>query len=412
MPMFSIPLTGLEAASNALSVISNNLSNLNTTGFKDEQTSFQDLFYQTIGTNGSGPIQMGSGTTMSAVSSNFNNGAITQTGVGTDVAITGNGFFVIQKGDGSTDFTRDGHFGVNQQGQLITSSGDFVMGYPAVNGVITPGQSLAPIQLGQGQMSPPNATTSMQLSANLDASAAVGTTFATPMKVYDSLGVSHVLTYTFTKTAANAWSYDISIPAADVGQTGNPVSVATGSLAFDSNGVLTTPAGNVTGIAINNLASGAGTLNITWNLYDKQNSPLISQYSTPSANSATYQDGFGAGTLLGFSVGGDGTIQGTFSNGQTAAIAQVALSNFANVQGLQRLGGNLYGATLTSGAPVIGTAGTGGRGTLTGGALEQSNVDIAQEFSKLIITQRGFQAAARVITTFDEVTQDTINLKR
>jgi flagellar hook protein FlgE len=412
MPMFSIPLTGLEAASNALSVISNNLSNLNTTGFKDEQTSFQDLFYQTIGTNGSGPIQMGSGTTMSAVSGNFNNGAITQTGVGTDVAITGNGFFVIQKSDGTTDFTRDGHFGVNQQGQLITSSGDSVMGYPAVNGVITPGQSLAPIQLGQGQMSPPNATTSMQLNANLDASAAVGTTFTTPMKVYDSLGVSHVLTYTFTKTAANTWSYDISIPAADVGQTGNPVSVATGNLAFDSNGVLISPAANVTGIAVNNLASGAGTLNITWNLYDTKNNPMISQFSTPSANSATYQDGYGAGTLLGFSVGGDGTIQGTFSNGQTAAIAQIALSNFANVQGLQRLGGNLYGATLTSGAPVIGTAGTGGRGSLTGGALEQSNVDIAQEFSKLIITQRGFQAAARVITTFDEVTQDTINLKR
>jgi len=412
MPLFSIPLSGLDAASNALSVISNNLANLNTIGFKGQQTSFQDLFYQTIGNNGSGPIQVGAGTAVSTTSGLFTNGALSQTGVGTDVAIAGNGFFAVQDVNGGMNFTRDGHFGVDSKGQLITDNGDFVMGYSAVNGIIPTGQTLAPITLGQTQVSPPNATTVMQLSSNLDAAAATGTTFSTPMTAYDSLGVSHVLTVNFTKTSANNWSYNITIPAVDVGQTGNPVSVATGALAFDNNGVLTTPAANITGITVNNLASGAAPLNVTWDLYDAKNNPQITQFATPSATSTTFQDGYGAGNLLGFNVNRDGVIEGTFSNGKTSALAQVALATFANVQGLERQGGNRFAATLPSGSPTIGAPDSGGRGTLTGGALEQSNVDIAKEFSKLIITQRGFQASARVVTTFDEITQDTINLKR
>lgn len=412
MPMFSIPLSGLDAASQALSVISNNLANLNTTGFKDEQTTFRDLFYQTIGTNGSGPIQVGAGAAVSSISGLFTNGAMAQTGVPTDVAIAGNGFYAIQEANGAITFTRDGHFTVDSKGQLITDNGDFVMGYPAVNGVIPPGQTLSPITLGQGQVNPPNATTMMQMTANLDASAAVGAVFSTPMQVYDSLGVSHVLTFNFTKTAANTWSYDVTIPAADVGAAGNPVSITTGNLTFDNNGVLTAPAGNVTGITVNNLADGAAAMNVSWNLYDAQNAPMITQFATPSAAASTFQDGYGAGNLLGFSVDSDGMIEGTFSNGKTSAIAQIALATFANLQGLERIGGNRFASTLTSGSPTIGVPGSGGRGTLTGGALEQSNVDIAKEFSKLIITQRGFQASARVVTTFDEITQDTINLKR
>ena len=177
MPMFSIPLSGLDAASNALSVIANNLANLNTIGFKGQNTSFADLFYQNIGNNGSGPIQVGAGATVSSTSGLFTNGALAQTGVGTDVAIAGNGFFAIQNVDGAITFTRDGHFGVNSKGQLITDTGDFVMGYPAVNGVIPTGQTLAPITLGQAQVSPPNATTAMQMTSNLDASAATGATY-------------------------------------------------------------------------------------------------------------------------------------------------------------------------------------------------------------------------------------------
>jgi flagellar hook protein FlgE len=203
---------------------------------------------------------------------------------------------------------------------------------------------------------------------------------------------------------------------------GNPVVIASGAadpdptkstdLQFDSSGKLTSPAGNVTGIKIPGLADGAADMDITWDLYDTSGNPLLSQVASQSTQSSTFQNGYSSGTLLSFSIGGDGMIQGTFSNGQTSAIAQLALANFANEQGLQRAGANSYLATLSSGAAVVGAPGSGGRGALTGGALEQSNVDIATEFAKMIVTQRGFQANAKVVTTFDQVTQDTINLKQ
>ena len=411
MPSFSIPLSGLDAESNALSVISNNLANLNTVGYKKQDASFQDLFYQTVGVTGSGdPIQIGAGSSVAATSTNFTDGSLDTSGVATDVAITGNGFFVTQQADGSQQFTRDGHFTINSSGDLMTQDGQMVMGYQAVNGVITPGTALSAIQLGQGLISPPLATTSMQMNTNLDASAAVGTNFSTPISVYDSLGVSHVLTFEFTKTAANSWSYNITVPAADLGQTGAPVSISTGTMNFDSNGVLTAPAANVTGVGLTGLADGATDMSLTWNLFDSSNNPLITQVASASTTSTTSQDGYSSGNLLNFNIGSDGVIQGTFSNGQTRAVGQLALASFADAQGLQRLGSNSYAATLSSGAPVVGVPGAGGRGTLTGGALEQSNVDIATEFADMILAQRGFQANAKVVTTFDEITQDTINL--
>jgi len=419
MPMFSIPLSGLAASSDALSVIANDLANLNTTGFKDQEASFQDLFYQLIGSTGAGdPLQLGTGTQVGSVSTNFNDGSPNTTGIATDVAITGKGFFVTES-NGVTEFTRDGHFAIGPSGELMTQDGQSVMGYLAVNGAIPPGQALSPITLGQGQISPPAATTTMQMTANLDATAADGATFsAPPLMVYDSLGVSHLLTFQFTKEASGAWSYQITIPAADVGKTGNPVVIASGDaagnddLVFDSNGKLTSPAANLTGIPITGLADGASDMSINWNLYDSSGNPLLTQVASQSTQSSTFQNGYSSGTLMSFSIEGDGTIQGTFSNGQTTAIAQLALANFANEQGLQRVGGNSYLATLSSGAAVIGVPGAGGRGSVTGGALEQSNVDIATEFAQMIVAQRGFQANAKVVTTFDQVTQDTINLKQ
>jgi len=413
MPMFSIPLSGLDSASEALTVISNNLANLNTVGFKKQNASFQDLFYQTIGNTGSGdPTQIGAGAGVSSITTNFADGSLNTSGVATDVAITGNGFFVTEKPSGEMQFTRDGHFAVGLDGNLTTQDGSNVMGYPAVNGVVTPGQTLSPIVLGQGLMSPPQATANLQMTTNLDASSAVGTSFSTPMSVYDSLGVSHVLTFNFAKTAAGTWSYDITIPAADVGQTGNPVSISTGTLSFDGNGVLTTPAANLSGITATGLADGAADLNLTWDLFDRNNNPLITQVASASTTATTSQDGFSSGTLVSFNVNSDGVIQGTFTNGKTSPLAQLALATFPDEQGLMRTGSNAYIATLPSGAPTIGVPGAGGRGTLTGGALEQSNVDIATEFAAMIVAQRGFQASAKVVTTFDETTQDTINLIR
>jgi fagellar hook-basal body proteins len=411
MPTFSIPLSGLTASSIALSAIANNLANLNTVGYKDTRVLFRDLFYQSLGTSGAGdPIQLGAGTTVSSMPAMFTQGSVDPSGVPTDVAIMGDGFFAVQK-DGITSYTRAGNFSKDKDGFLVTAEGEQVMGYPAINGAVDTGQGLVPLQLGSGMISPPTATSTIQLRSNLDATAPVGTVFPATIGVYDSLGATHILTFNFTKTASNAWNYSISIPAAEVGATGNPVVVKTGALTFDGNGNIATPAGDVTGIAVTGLADGASDLTFDWKLYDGT-SGLVTQVATPSGTASTQQDGSGSGSMTKFAIGSDGMITGTFSNGKTAVMGQLVLANFANTQGLVRSGQNDFTATLSSGQAVIGSPGTGGRGTLSGGALELSNVDIAKEFASLIVAQRGFQANARAVTTFDEITQDTINLKR
>jgi len=412
MPNFSIPLSGLAAASEELSVISNNLANLNTVGYKADQASFKDLFYQTYGMDGANdPVQVGEGVTMGSVSPLFTNGSLQATGVPTDAAITGNGFFVVQQ-NGVQEYTRAGNFTINQFGQLTTQDGALVMGYPAVNGAISPSQTLSPIVINQGQLIPGTATTSMQNQTNLDANAAIGDSFSTPISVYDSLGTAHVLTYQYTKTAANTWSYQITLPAADTGGTGAPTMISSGTLNFNGDGTLASPTAPVTGIAITGLADGAANMNLTWNVQDVNGNSLLTQTNSASATANESQNGYGAGTLLSFNIGTDGTIQGSFSNSQTIPLGQIVIANFANPDGLQRAGNNSFMTTLSAGSPVIGVAGTGGRGTITGGSLEQSNVDIATEFSNMIITQRGYEANAKVVTTFDQLTQDTINMKQ
>lgn len=408
MPSFSIPLSGLTAESTALSAIANNLSNQNTVGYKDVRVLFSDLFYENLGTTGSGdPIQLGAGTQIDSMPGSFTQGSINSTGVPTDVAIQGSGFFVVQR-NGVTSYTRAGNFSVDKNNFLVTADGQQVMGYPAVNGVVTPGQGLTALQLGAGSISPPSATKSLQIATNLNSGAAVGDTFSTPVTIYDSLGASHVLTFTFTKTAANTWGYSIGIPSADV--SGSPT-LNTGTLTFDGTGTLVAPAANVTGIAINGLTDGASNMTFAWDLYNGA-TPTISQEAAPSSTSSTQQDGNSSGTLEDFSIGSDGTITGSFSNGRTAPLGQLALAQFADVQGLQRDGANSFRESLASGQAVIGAPGTGGRGTLSGGAVELSNVDIATEFSNLIVAQRAFESDAKAVTTFDQITQDTINLKQ
>lgn len=410
MPSFSIPLSGLDASSTDLSVIANNLANMNTTGYKDQEVNFQDLFYQQVGNSGDGnEEQVGVGTAVGSISSVFTEGSIESTGVSTDVAIQGNGFFVANQG-GLAVYTRAGDFSVSATGQLLTENGAQVEGYQAVNGVINPNQAIGPLTIPQGQISPPQATANVQITMNLDSDTAVGGTWSTAETVYDSLGGTHVLTFNFTKTAANTWSYNITIPAADVGGTGNPVSIGQGQLTFDGNGNLLTPAADVTGLTINNLADGANPLTFNWNLYDANKNPQITQNSGSSAASAATQDGYASGTLLSYTINSDGTILGSFSNNQTTALGQIAIASFANVQGLERNGSNEYLATLSSGAANVGVPGTGGRGTLEGGSLEESNVDIATELSELILAERDYQANAKTVTTFDDVTQDAINL--
>jgi flagellar hook protein FlgE len=417
MPNFSIPLSGLTAESTALSTIANNLANQNTTGYKDKVVLFTDLFYQNLGTTGAGdPIQMGAGTQVGATPSLFTQGSVSATGVPTDVAIQGAGFFAVQDATGVVSYTRSGAFS-ELNNYLVTSSGQQVLGYPAVNGVINTGAGIVPLQLGAGTISPPVATTNVEFATNLNAAATpTDPPFSTPITVYDSLGASHVLTFTYTNTGPGAWSYAITIPAADVGATGNPVTVQTGTLTFDSNGNLTSPAADVAGITIGPpntaaLADGASALTFKWQLFNGS-TPVLTQVAAPSSTTSANQNGAGSGSLVSFTIGSDGTITGSFSNGKTQALGQLALATFANNDGLQLQGNTDFTPTLASGQAVVGAPNAGGRGSLSGGALELSNVDIATEFANLIVAQRGFEADAKAVTTFDQITQDTIALKQ
>lgn len=405
MSAFSTPLSGLAAASATLNLIANNLANLNTTGYKDERLSFASIFNGAMGTSGNGdPIQVGGGVQIAGTTSNFSNGNLNSTGIASNMAIQGNGFFVVE-GHGQTSYTRSGDFTVNSDGQLCTPQGELVMGYPAVGGVVNTSSALSPIVVSQSGILPASASTKFQMTTNLDASAAVGTTFSAPISVYDSLGESHVLSVTCTKAAANSWTYNITLPPADTGTTGSPTVLASGTLSFNSSGALTSPTGPVTGINITGLADGAAPMSLKWNLYDSSGNPLFTQQNTASATSDPTQDGYGAGTLSGYSVLPDGTVQGQFSNSQTLAIGQVAIASFANNEGLIPTNNNDYQASFSSGAAVVGQAGIAGNGTISGSSVEGSNVDLATEFAHMIVAQQGYQASAKVLTTFNQVSQ-------
>jgi flagellar hook protein FlgE len=235
-------------------------------------------------------------------------------------------------------------------------------------------------------------------------------TYSTPITVYDSLGNSHVLTFNFTKTEAGDWTYQITIPAADVGATGNPQVVSTGTLQFGPDGNLISPAADVQGISVSGLADGAKTMSLNWQLFSSPGTAVITQTAESSATSGSTQDGYSSGTLQSYSINSSGVIEGVLSNDQTVALGQIALATFPNYDGLTNLGSNDYRASLASGAPSVSVPGTGGSGTLEGGALEASNVDIATAFTMLIQAERGYEANAKAITTADDVMQASIAL--
>jgi flagellar hook protein FlgE len=408
----STALSGLNAAETALQTISNNLANMNTDGYKSQTTTFADLFYQTYGNSGSGnPIQTGLGVQVTGTSQDFTNGAVASTGDSSNMALNGAGFFVVENNQGAQTYTRNGDFTTNAAGQLTTLGGQLVMGYPAINGVVSSDAGLQPINVGSGTSAPAIATNSFSLTTNLNAASAVNSTFESPISVYDSLGNSHVLTVQYTMTAPNTWSYDVTLPSSDVqGGTGMSTQIATGTLAFDSSGQLTSSGGSIP-LTVSSLSDGAANLSLNWQLTDANGNSMVTQTASPSSNNATTQNGFAAGVLSSYSVMSDGTVEGTFSNGQTKAIAQVAVASFANPEGLTLDGDNQYSATSGSGAAVVGTAGTAGRGTIAGSSVEQSNVDMATQFSQLIVYQRAYEANAKAITAFDQMEQATIQMK-
>jgi flagellar hook protein FlgE len=412
MGNFSIALSGLEADSVALNTIGNNLANLNTTAFKGQTTSFEDLFYQQIGQSGSGDaIQLGAGTKVSGTSTDFSEGTILPDANpnSADMALAGNGFFVVEQ-SGVQSLTRAGNFQLSSNGNLITQDGQQVMGYAAVNGVVNQNTNLTPITIPVGLNEGAQATQNFSVTTNLDSGATVNTSFSTPVQVFDSLGQSHQATVSYTKTGTNTWSYAVTLPAGDA--TGTPLN-NTGTLTFDSSGNLVSPTGSVNNITFPGLTDGASDLSFNWNLNDSTGHPSISQLADASTNSAAAgQDGFPSGVFQSFSADQNGVITAQFSNGRTATIAQVAVATVANTEGLTASGNNNFTTTAASGQASIGVAGAGGRGLVDDGALEQSNVNISTEFSNLIVAQRAFEANSKTVTTFDTISQDVLSMIR
>ncbi|ARC55707.1 Flagellar hook protein FlgE [Frondihabitans sp. 762G35] len=382
-------IAGLRAHQTMLDVTGNNIANVNTVGFKGSATVFQDTLSQIThgaggpqaGLGGTNPAQVGLGVQVAGITTNFSQGSAQATGKATDLMISGDGFFVTRSGNQSV-YTRAGSFDFDAQGRLTTTDGKIVQGYSATNGVVNTGGGLSDIMLPVGATSPALATTSAKVGGNLPGDAATGTAITRDVDVYDAQGTKRTLTLNFTKTAAG-W---------DVAGSDGTGATGTTSLAF-SNGQQTT-AGS--------LAVGGITVDLS----------KATGYASLSTAAISDVDGRQAGTLNGYTISADGTLIGSFSNGQSSALGRIALATFTNPAGLEKVGNSGYVATANSGAIAVGAPGDPGRGALAGGTLEMSNVDLSQEFTNLIVAQRGFQANARIITTSDEVLQELTNLKR
>jgi flagellar hook protein FlgE len=415
---FSAALSALSANTTAIDVVGNNLANLSTTGFKASTVSFQDLVTESLGA-GLGETQVGFGVGTPLTTRQFTQGALQSTGGVDDAAIQGGGFFILSDPTGAQEFTRAGNFNVDANGNLLSASGAAVQGWTTVNGVLNTNGPITNIKVPIGTLQPPVASTQFSASMNLNAAATVGSTnatFSSPVTVYDSLGTSHVLTVTFTETAGSTWDYSVSIPGQDLtsGTAGTPTVLTTGTVNFDQNGTLITPpatAGPVT-VTAAGLTDGAADLNLNWNLYDANQQPLLTQFAQNSAVSSISQNGQAAAQLVNVGIATDGQILANYSNGQQAVVGQLAIASIVNPSSLLAVGNNNYEASSITAQPAIGVPDTGGRGEILGGQLESSTVDIATEFTNLIVYQRGYEANAKVVNTADQLSQDTINLIR
>ncbi len=409
----STALSALSATSSAIDVVGNNLANLNTTGFKQNTVSFFEMM-NSAGFNGLGESQIGFGVGRPLTFRQFSQGAIQNTSGALDVAIQGDGFLMVRNSQNATLYTRGGNLQVDKNGVLLSPTGEKVLGWTQAAGVLQTSGPPGEITLPIGALKPPVPTTTFSADLNLNAAATAGpppTTFSTSLEVFDSLGSSHIVTVGFTKTSnANEWSYSLSVPNADVS---SPVTPVTGTLTFDSTGQLTAPpvAGPFPALAITGLANGAADLTVNWNMYNGQ-TPRLTQYSQPSAVSANAQDGSPTAQLTKVSIGDGGTLLAQYSNGVQTIFGQLAMATVRNPNSLIAVGNNNFQLGARSADPAVGAPGTGGRGTISGGAVENSNVDIAREFTNLIILQRSYQANAKTVTTVDELSQETINLKR
>ena len=405
--MFS-GVSGLRSHQTMVDVIGNNIANVNTFGFKSSTVMFQDLLSQvltgagvpTATTGGTNPAQVGLGVKVAGVSTSFTQGASQLTGRSTDLSIQGDGFFIVRQG-AEVLYTRAGSLSFDAMGRLVSPDGAVLQGWLAdATGTINTNAAATDLEMPLGQSLAPQATTSMEVGGNLDAATPIGQPIVTAITVYDQLGTPMSVSGRFTRTAANTWDLEVDT-------NGDATYEAVSTLSFDgTTGALLSPNPSFTMLA----GSFGGPITIDFGAAGSPNA--LVQFSGPSSVAALSQDGYSLGALQSFTIGQDGVVTGVFSNGRNRPLGQIAMAGFTNPMGLEKAGGSLFRPTVNSGLANIGVAGGGGRGTLLGSTLEMSNVDLAREFTNLIIAQRGFQANSRVITASDELLQDLVNLKR
>jgi flagellar hook protein FlgE len=423
-----IGVSGLRANSDALGVAGDNIANVNTVGFKRSRGVFQDVLGRSIATFE--PIKgAGAGSRLAHVEQVWSQGALVTTDSPTDLAIQGDGLFVVegnQQGAEGRYYTRAGQFHVDNQGRLVTTENMRLQGYTAApDGSLS--SSVGDLVVTQGTI-PASPSALVTLAVNLDSNETVRPAFdpTTPSTtsnfsnnatVYDSLGNAHEISLFYHKNGSNSWDFHAMVDGGELtgGAAGVPTEVANGTLTFTTDGALDTE--TVAGSPWDFLdATPAQAINFDFGDSITTDGGLglngSTQYASPNATVGLTQDGFGAGSVAGISISGDGTVIGVFSNGQQRALGQVVTADFANVNGLERAGEGLFISTQASGEALIGGADAGGRGSIVSGTLEQANVDLGTEFVNLISYQRGFQANSRVITTSDEMYGELVNIKR
>lgn len=406
-------ISGLNNHQTKLDVIGNNIANVNTTAFKASSVRFADILNQTLrgasapqdGKGGTNPMQVGLGMQLAAIDINHTQGNLQSTGRALDMAIEGNGFFIVSDG-AENYFSRDGSFARGSDGFLVNSATGFrVMGWATgADGSIDVSQPLTGLNIPLGFKAEAKATENLLFGGNLNASAAINNSHQLEMNVYDSLGKVHTMQIDFTKTGVNQWGWNARI--VDGNSTfGTGQGVITfneqGSVSAGTQGIF-----NLNPIPAGSPMSGSNPIRIEMDF------STLSQLVGKTDALLRYQDGFSMGILSDFTVGSTGVITGTYSNGMVAPLGQIALGRFENPGGLINVGTNMFKPTANSGNVYIGTPSTQGRGKIQTSSLEMSNVNIAYEFTEIITTSRAFQANSRVITSSDELLQEVVNLKR
>lgn len=409
-------VSGLKAHQAKMDVIGNNIANVNTVGFKSSRMTFKEIFNQTLkgasapqnNAGGTNPQQIGLGVAIGSIDTMFTNSGAQRTDNPTDLSIDGNGFFVVNNG-GANLYTRAGDFSFDQNGDLVTPDGYKVLGWTSTDGstINTDTGNLTPISITDKANSNPAATTKIQIVGNIDASTDIGSPISYNVTMYDSQGTSHIATMQFTKSDDNG-NWNVSITKFD-GKDLNPA-LSIGSVSFDSNGNINQAANfniDTTTLNTGSMATiGDASKNVTLDL------SKITMYANPSDLKVSNEDGNAAGSIQNVNIDDYGVVSGIYSNGRRQIIGQLALADFQNAEGLEKVGNTMFLNTVNSGDPMIGTASTGTRGSINPGTLEMSNVNLANEFTDMITTERGFEANSKVITTSDQLLQTLVNLIR